>query len=118
MPRLHATIACAITLGLWHWRGGYITATLALVVAALALLAWFAPRAHAPFARAFERLGHAVLVTFTWCALGLVYFGLFTPLRLWRALRRHDPLARAYDPTATTYLRPLPPTPANFTRQF
>jgi hypothetical protein len=101
-PRLQATLACVVTLGLWHWRGGYIPAALAIAAATLAVLAWLLPAAYAPFSRAFERFGHAILVVFTWFALGLVYFGVLTPLR----------------PTATTYLRPLPQKPQNFTRQF
>ena len=117
-PRLQASLACVVTLGLWHWRGGYIPTALAIVAAALAVLAWLLPAAYAPFSRAFERFGHAILVVFTWLALGLVYLGVLTPLRLWRTLRRHDPLHRRFDPTATTYLRPLPQKPQNFTRQF
>jgi hypothetical protein len=117
-PRLQATIAHAVTTSLWLWRGGPLPAALAIIAAALALLAWLSPRAYAPFARAFEKLGHGFLAVFTWFALGLIYFGVFTPLRLLRSLRRHDPLQRRFDPTAKTYLRPLPQTPPNFDRQF
>ncbi|ATC64199.1 hypothetical protein CMV30_09660 [Nibricoccus aquaticus] len=117
-PRLQATIALAVTSSLWLWRGGIFPAALALTAATLALLAWVSPRAYAPFSRAFEKLGHLILIAFTWLSLGLIYFGVFTPLRLWRTLRRHDPLARRFDSTAPTYLRPLPSTPPNFTRHF
>jgi hypothetical protein len=117
-PRLQSTLALAITTALWLWHRTPFPATLALIAAALALLAWISPAAYAPFARAFEKLGHAVLVAFTWLALGAVYFGVFPPLRLWRTLRRFDPLQRAYNPSVPTYLRPLPQTPPNFTRQF
>jgi len=117
-PRLQSTLALAVTTALWLWHRTPLPAAFALIAAALALLAWLAPTAYAPFSRAFEKLGHAILIAFTWLALGAVYFGVFTPLRLWRTLRRHDPLARDYDPATTTYLRPLPQTPPNFTRQF
>ena len=118
MPRLQATLALVATVVLWFWRGGRLAATLAFAAAILALLAWIAPSAHAPFARAFEKFGRAILVIFTWLALAVVYFAVFTPLRLWRSLRRHDPLARRFDPAATTYLRPLPAVPPRFTRPF
>ena len=117
-PRIQATVACVVTSALWYWNRGYFPAALALIAAALALLAWLSPRAYAPFARAFEKFGHAILVAFTWLALGLIYFGVFTPLRLWRSALRRDPLHRRFDPTAQSYLRPLPQTPPNFTRQF
>ncbi len=117
-PRLQASIAVIVTSALWLWHRTPLPAAFALTAAALALLAWLSPRAYAPFSRAFEKLGHLILIAFTWLSLGAVYFGVFTPLRLWRALRRQDPLARRFDPSAQTYLRPLPSTPPNFTRQF
>jgi|GEM_PF-4572698 len=114
-PRLQASIAVFVTAGLWYWKPGYITAACAIVAALLALLAWLVPPAYAPFARAFQRFGHVVLVIFTWSILGLVFFGVLLPLRLWRALRGHDPLQRRRAPS---YLHPLPQTPPNFPRQF
>lgn len=117
-PRIQATITVLITTALWLSHRTALPATLAITAATLALLAWFFPPAYAPFSRAFEKLGHLILTAFTWLALGLIYFGVFTPLRLWRSLRRHDPLHRRFDPAAPTYLRPLPQTPPNFTRQF
>jgi hypothetical protein len=117
-PRLRATIALLLTTSLWLWRGGLLPAVLAIGAAALALLAWIAPTAYAPFSRTFEKLGHVILVAFTWLALGVIYFGVFTPLRLWRSLRGFDPLHRAFDPAAKTYLQPLSQTPPDFTRQF
>jgi hypothetical protein len=117
-PRLQSALALAITTSLWLWHRTPLPAALAITAATLAFLAWFTPRAYAPFSRAFEKLGHATLIAFTWLSLGLIYFGVFTPLRLYRTLRRHDPLHRRYDSTVTTYLTPLPPTPPNFTRQF
>ena len=114
-PRLQASLAAFVTAGLWYWKPGYITAVFALSAAGLALLAWISPAAYAPFARAFHRFGHAILLLFTWCILGLVFFGLLLPLRLWRAIRRQDPLQRRH---ATSYLHALPQTPPDFTRQF
>jgi hypothetical protein len=116
--RLQASAASAVTLSLWLWHRGFWPATLAAIATALALVAWLSPVAYKPVARVLDGFAHTILTAFTWLALGLVYFGVFTPLRLWHALRRHDPLARAFDPAATTYLRPLPQTPPRFDRQF
>ncbi len=87
-PRLQATLACVGTLVLWRWRSGVGPAALAGVAAALALLAWVAPARYAPVQRALDRIIHL------------------------------DPLARAADPAATSYLRPLAPGPRRFDRQF
>ena len=116
--RLQATAACAGTLVLWTWRGGLLPATLAGIAAILALVAWVAPDRYAPVQRALDRLIHLLLTAITWTLLALVYFLVFTPLRAVRALSRRDPLARAPDPTATSYLQPLAPGPRRFDRQF
>lgn len=118
LPRLQATVAVIVTSTLWLWHRSPLPAALAIIAAVLALIAWISPATYAPFSRAFERLGHAVLVVFTWLSLGLVYFGVLTPIRLWRSLLRRDPLQRRFDPAAKTYLRHLPQTPPDFTRQF
>jgi hypothetical protein len=69
--------------------------------------------------RILDRFARRMLAAFTWLVLGLVYFGLFTPLRLWRTLLRRDPLRLRRDPAATTYLQPMRPAPAaRFDRQF
>ena len=116
--RLHATLACAGTLVL-GWRfGGPLTTALATLAALLAVLAWASPRHYAPVQRTLDRATHALLVVITWTALGLIYFGVFTPLRLWRALTRHDPLTLRRPPRVATYLRAIPPTPLRFDRQF
>lgn len=89
------------------------------LAAGLALLAWASPPHYAPVQRLLDRVLHTLLAGLTWLLLALIYLGVFTPLRLWRALSGHDPLHRRADPTATTYLRPLPPAaPGRFDRQF
>ncbi len=117
--RLQATLACAGTLLLWWRVGGTIPAVLAGVAGSLALLAWTNPPHYAPVQRVFDRVLHVLLAGLTWLLLAVIYFFLFTPLRLWRGLTGHDPLQRHVDPAATTYLRPLPPAvPGRFDRQF
>jgi hypothetical protein len=116
--RLQATAACVGTLALWTWRGGAAPATLAGIMAALAVLAWVAPARYAPVQRVLDRGIHLLLAGITWTLLGLVYFLVFTPLRFLRGLTGRDPLARQPDPAAASYLQPLPPGPRRFDRQF
>ena len=116
--RLQASAACVGTLALWWWRGGPVAAALAGIMAALAVVAWAAPARYAPVQRAFDRLIHWLLTAITWSLLGLVYFLVFTPLRFVRSLAGRDPLARAPDPAAASYLQPPAAGPRRFDRQF
>jgi hypothetical protein len=103
--RLQASAACVGTAALWWWRGGPVPATLAGIMAALAVLAWAAPAQYAPVQRTLDRLG-------------LVYFLIFAPLRFVRSLTGRDPLSRAPDPAAVSYLQPPRAGPVRFDRQF
>jgi hypothetical protein len=116
--RLQATLACAVTLTLWWWRRGTTPAAFAGIAAAFALLAWVAPARYAPLQHFLDRIVQLVLGGLTWVLLALVYFLVFTPLRLLRGALGRDPLARRPDPAAASYLRPLPPGPSRFDRQF
>ena len=116
--RLQATLACAGTTLLW-WRHENLTTSVLLALAAgFALLAWIAPERYAPVQRAFDFITHGLLTAFSWLLLGLVYFGVFTPLRVGRTLLRRQPFPVRADPTAATYLQTLPSTPRRFDRQF
>jgi len=117
-PRLQATLACAGTLALWYWRGGPVAAALAGLAAILALVAWVAPARYAPVQRGLDRVVHLVLAALTWTLLALVYLLVFTPWHAVRRLAGHDGLRRRPDPTAASYLQPLPPGPRRFDRQF
>jgi hypothetical protein len=51
--------------------------------------------------------------------LGLIFFGLITPMGLAFRLAGRDPMQRAFDPKATTYRVPRTPRPgAHMLRQF
>jgi hypothetical protein len=118
-PRLQATVAAILALGLWLWLRGPLPAVVAIVVSSLAGLAWLAPSAYAPVHRGIECLAHATAMAVSWLLLGLVYLGIFVPLRLWRAATRNDALGFRRDPCATTYLKPLsPPRPGRFERMY
>lgn len=96
-----------------------MAAGIAGLTAALAFVAWTSPARYAPVQRALDRVLHGVLAALTWVLLGVIYFAVFAPLRLWRHLRGIDPLHRRPDPAAASYLSPLPlPAPDRFDRQF
>lgn len=118
--RWQASLAVA-GLAVLCWRiPGVVTTGLLVLGATLALVAWISPQAYAPVQRGFDALLRGLLVALTWTSLALVYFGLFTPLRVWRLLMHNDPLGlRPQQGSAPiTYLQPLPPAPARFDRQF
>ena len=115
--RLQASLACAVTLGLWFWRGGVLSAALAGLAASLALLVWTSPARYAPVQHALDRGVHLFLTALTWGLLGLVYLLVFTPLRAFRALTGRDALARSFDPKTVSYLQ-KPRAPGRFDRQF
>ena len=118
-PRIQASLACLVTLGLWYWRGGLLPAAVAGFAAALALLAWTSPTRYAPVQRVLDRGIHLVLAALTWLVLGVVWLLVFTPLRAVRALTGSDPLRQKFDRAADTYLQPPPAGSAGrFDRQF
>lgn len=117
--RLQATLALTGMLVLWWKIGGIGPAMAAGAMGSLALMAWVSPPHYAPIQRALDRVLHALLAGLTWFLLAIIYFGIFTPMRGWRALTRRDALQLRPDPAATTYLTPLPPARAErFDRQF
>lgn len=116
--RLHAALACAGTCVLWWRFPTPLTLALLLLAGAFAALAGLAPSVYAPVQRGFDALTHGLLVAVSWIALGFVYFGLFTPIRAWRALIGKDPLhLRQPPPPDGSYLRRSETAP-RFDRQF
>lgn len=103
------------------WRGHRFH-ELALVAGLVVLVPTvFRPALLAPFTRAWLGLGklmHAVVSPVT---LGLVFFGVITPVAAVLKLMRRDALARRFEPAAPTYwIERDPPGPdlANLPRQF
>jgi len=90
--RLHATLACVIAGGLW-WRTRAVAfATIGTIALVLFALAWINPRLYEPVQRLFTAFGRVLTAVFTWVVLGLVYFFVFTPLRVWNRIFGRDPL--------------------------
>jgi hypothetical protein len=117
--RLQATLAAVIALGLWLWLRGLFATCVLLVAASIAVLAWLAPRAHAPVQRVLDRAAHGLAVGVSWALLAVVYVGMFVPMRAWRALTGHDPLGLRRDLRAESYLCALPPArPERFRRMY
>jgi hypothetical protein len=107
--RLQATAALAVSLVLWWWFGGVRPAVFAGLLAALSLVAWVLPERYAPVQRGLDVFSRWIAVGFSWFVLGLIYFGLFTPLRWFGSLLGRDPLCLKTRDDATSYLQPLPP---------
>jgi len=104
---------------LWWRAPNGATTAIAVVTGTLAALAWLLPGYYAPVQRGFDRLTHALVSALTWLVLGIVYFCLFMPMRICRAMLRHDPLRLRPDSTASSFLQPIaPPSPRHFNRQF
>lgn len=117
--RLQATAALAVGVALWLWFGGVWSAAFAGVLAALALLAWVSPARYAPVQHGLDMFAQGIATGFSWLLLGLIYFGLFTPVRLLSALFGKDPLKLRARAGGASYLEPLPPPSEDrFKRQF
>jgi len=108
-------------IGLWPAiiRGGNVRTWMVGLAVVLILPALVAPRALAPAHRAWMALGSALGWVNTRIILGLIFFGMITPMALVLRLARRDPMQRAFDPNATTYRVPRRPRPgAHMMRQF
>lgn len=117
--RLQATVASAVALAIWWRIGGLWPAALTCVLAALALLAWFSPSRYAPAQHGLDALARWIASGFSWLLLGLIYFGLFMPLRWFGALLGKDPLKLKTRDGGVSYLEPMPqPGSERFKRQF
>ena len=92
----------------------------ALGAAVLLLVpALLAPRVLAPVYRIWMTVGEALGWINTRILLGVVFYGLITPMGLIRRLRTEDPMRRRHDPAAQSYRVPKPPRPgAHMNRQF
>jgi len=108
-------------IGLWPAiiRGGNVRTWMVGLAVVLILPALVAPRTLAPAHRAWMALGSALGWVNTRIVLGLIFFGMITPMALVLRLARRDPMQRAFDPNATTYRVPRRPRPgAHMMRQF
>lgn len=93
--------------------------TLAGIV--LALLGEFAPFVLAPLNRLWMSLGHLLGRIVSPIVMGLIYFGVVTPIAIIARWRGVDPMRRRFDPGASTYWiqrKPPGPDPTTMERQW
>lgn len=108
-------------IGLWPAivRGQDVRLWAVGLAGALILPALLAPRVLAPAHRVWMTLGSALGWVNTRLVLGVIFFGLITPMGLVFRLAGRDLLQRAFDPKATTYRVPKKPRAgAHMLRQF
>lgn len=106
-------------LAYWHdnpkWQWWIALAALTLLVALTI------PRVLAPFNWLWTRLGLLLFKVVSPLALGVIYFGIMTPMSAWLRFRHKDALHRSYDRQATSYWiprEPPGPDPESMKNQF
>jgi predicted membrane metal-binding protein len=109
-------------VGAWMlWRGNRF-ASIAFGIAALFLVAALAyPRILRPLNVAWMHLGLLLNKVVSPIVMGVIYFGLFTPIATAMRLRGRDVLQRRFDPACDSYwINRDPPGPdgSSFPRQF
>ena len=114
--------AVAALVTLWAWRKGHgWMAWPAGIAIAFAMAVAIAPALLAPLNRAWMALGHLLGRIVSPIIMGLIFFGVVTPIAIVARLRGVDPMRRRFDPTARTYWierDPPGPDPGTMERQF
>lgn len=107
-------------IGAWPLLGGGAPRLWALVAAAAFLaVAAAAPRLLAPLNRAWTRFGLLLGRIVTPLVMGLLFYGMVTPMGLAMRALGKDPLRRRFDRAAASYwIARRPPGPAPMSRQF
>jgi hypothetical protein len=107
-----AVFAAAGVYGLW--RGGILTPWMLALAALTAAVTLARPVWLAPLNRAWMQFGALLHRIVSPVVLGLLYFGMFTPIGWVMRLAGHDAMARRWDPKAASYwIRRAPPGPAD-----
>ncbi len=89
----------------WTWTAAGVLAAASILVGALA------PSRLRPVFVGWMLAVSPIGWTIGHVLLGLIYFGLVTPIGLARRLLAGDPLRRRFDRQAATYWQPRPPSP-------
>jgi Saxitoxin biosynthesis operon protein SxtJ len=108
-------------IGLWPllWRQDSPRLWALALAAVLILPALVAPRVLAPAHRAWMALAEVLAWVNTRILLGLVFYGVVTPIGLVMRLLGHDPMRRKLDSAGESYrVRCVPRPPAHMMRQF
>ena len=108
-------------IGLWPlvWRHQSPRLWAVALAVALVLPALAAPRILAPAHRAWMALAEALAWINTRILLGVVFFGVVTPIGLLMRLRGRDPMHRQLEPAVESYrVRRTPRPGTHMQRQF
>ena len=117
--------------GIIYWRNGLfgldfgraagpVSGVLGILALLSAVCSLFAPSANRPLYVALVLLTYPIGFVLSHVFLGLVFFGVLTPVGLVFRLRGRDSLKRRFDPQAKTYWVPHRPTDSmeRYFRQF
>jgi hypothetical protein len=108
-------------IGLWPllWRQQSPRLWALALAVALVLPALMAPPILAPAYRAWMKLAEVLAWVNTRIVLGVVFYGVVTPIGLVMRLTGHDPMRRRFEQAGETYRVRCTPRPAShMTRQF
>jgi hypothetical protein len=107
---------------LWPlWRGEAPRWWLLAVVAALVAVSLWVPRILRPLNRIWLKIGLLLNKVVSPIVLGIVFFGVLTPLGAVLRMRGKDPLRLRFEKDAPSYWimrQPPGPAPRSMTRQF
>jgi hypothetical protein len=115
-----AAVAALIAAWAWHFGKSWFGWPLA-IGAAFAACATLRPALLAPLNRLWMSLGHLLGRIVSPIVMGLIYFGVVTPIAIIARWRGVDPMRRRFDPAATSYWierQPPGPDPATMERQW
>lgn len=102
--------ACAVAAGLAYRAGRESEVVWAIAAGVLVLIALVIPRVLAPARRGWLAIGHWLGVVINPIVLGAVYVVAFIPFGTLMRLFGRDPMARRFDPGATSYWIERKPT--------
>ena len=108
-------------IGLWPllWRQQSPRAWALALTVLLVVPALVAPRILAPVYRAWMALGEVLAWINTRIILGVVFYGVVTPIGFVMRMLGHDPMRRRFEKTGESYRVRCVPRPAtHMTRQF
>lgn len=98
----------------WRWQTTIPVVVGSILAAVLSTVFYAVPSSRRPIHRAFSVLVYPIQYVATIVILGIVYFGIVTPIGIFLRLRRYDPLARkggGDSPVESFWIRREPPPP-------
>lgn len=101
----------------WRWQTSIAVLVASILALILSTVFYAAPSSRRPIHRAFSICVYPIQFVATVLILGIVYFGIVTPIGMFLRLRRYDPLnrkGRIESPTNTTesfWVKRDPPPP-------